>query len=353
MNGSVQQTQMTQMSNATEHTGSGYYVIPKETVQLIKTLTFYGIIPVLVLVGLVLNTLCCIMFYKLKTITSTVVLLFSLAITDNIILLVAAMNSLSTASSYYQIPFTIQQRIQVIPYFDTYFNAIPARIGNTITLLISLERLFCVLQPMKIKQYSSKKYGIIAVAFVYIFTSTMCLPLLFIYQTKEIYSNKTASFVSIIQPTELGRNEAFSDSFYVTMATLFKLVPVFGVMLSSTITGGVVLTSARRRVKMTTSSQVTSNQKEMQVTRTLLFLTFSFFVCQLPTGILMIIIFIGMTPYKYTSNIFEVAMSVGYIPQVVNSCINFIIYYKTGEVYRNEIKSLFCRKDEPTKINGT
>jgi len=318
-----------------------YNVLPEETVALIRKICFLGICPFLIFVGVFLNAICLVMFIKLAKTTksATVILLLTLAISDISYISMETVSVLFVSSTLYEFPFTTQQRIQAAPYFYSFLRLLPGRYGSLITLIISLERLFCVIQPLKIRQYSTRKNALIAILIAVVMVITLTSPKMLINQTKKIYSNFTGTYLHIIVPTELGKNKELVDIMYIVDETLFSFIPVFGVTIACTITAFVVIRSSRQRTKMTQwMSKKQSN--EMSVTKTLLAIIFVFIICKMPACVLGLIIFINMKPYKYSSNIYEVAMAITFVPLLVNSVVNLIIYYKTSTVYRTEIKKM-------------
>jgi hypothetical protein len=138
---------------------NSYKVLPEETVALIRKICFLGICPFLIVVGVFLNAICLVMFIKLAKTTksATVILLLTLTISDIFYIFMEAVSVLFASSTFYEFPFTIQQRIQAAPYFYSFLRLLPGRFGSLITLIITLERLFCVIQPLKIRQYSTRK----------------------------------------------------------------------------------------------------------------------------------------------------------------------------------------------------
>ncbi|CAC5356416.1 HRH2 [Mytilus coruscus] len=267
---------MSVATNASVDTYTNYYVIQKDIVIMIKKICYFGIIPILILSGLILNALCCVMFYKLKNKTSTVVILVSLAVTDIFILLTAVVYVIKIVSTYVGVPLTANQMIQILPYFDGFMAAVPNRIGNILTFILSAERLFCVLKPMKIKHYIMRKTAIISVLMTYAMTLVVSLPQGFYFRAVKMYSNDTGTMVYILKPTTLGQFVDFTDYYNIVLTCIFKFVPVFSVMLISTIPGIVVIISGKRRFKITEGMSKAITSKEMHVTKTLLTITFTF-----------------------------------------------------------------------------
>ncbi|CAC5400725.1 unnamed protein product [Mytilus coruscus] len=312
-----------------------YYVFSEETVDLIRKVCYLGICPVMIIVGLILNIMCFVLFWRTNVKSSTVCMLMALAVADIIYVLNAGVNSLFVASSYYDIPFTADQRTQAIPYFYSYIRVLPGRFGSILTLLISLERMFSVLKPIEIRQYATRKNAITAITVITVLTILLNAPLALVNRTEKIYINATKTYIRIVVRTELGKNTFLVDSLYVVIESLFGFLPVLLISLSCSVTAAVVYSSAKRRSTMTSS---TKNNKEMQVTRTLLVLIFVFIVCKAPAVLLGLIIFVEMKPYEYDNNAYIVARSITYIPLLLNSVVNLIIYYNTSTVYRKQIK---------------
>ncbi|CAC5420460.1 unnamed protein product [Mytilus coruscus] len=209
--------------------------------------------------------------------------------------------------------------IQMLPYFDGFMAAVPNRIGNILTFILSAERLFCALKPMTIKHYFTRKTAVITVLMAYAMTLLVSLPQGFYFRAVKMYSNNTGTMVNILKSTTFGQFVDFTDYYNIALTCIFKFVPVFGLMLTSTLTGVVVIISGRRRFKITEGVSKAISSKEMHVTKTLLTITFTFTICQLPGAIAMMIIFMEMKLYKYTNNVFEVVMATMYILYTIST----------------------------------
>jgi hypothetical protein len=316
-----------------------YYVIPKDTVLIFKKICNLALVPCFIVIGLLFNSFCCALFYRIKKKSATVILLLGLSITDILIVINAGINSLMYTSLWYGIPFTDEQQLKSIPYFAAFLSNIPAGAGNLLTLLISLERMFSVLVPMQIRQYST---SIIAVILCYVISTATCLPYMFMYTTHTLYSNTTEQFVTIVKRTSLGNNVELADALYIGIETTVRFIPVLGVAISSTITGVVVVkVNARRRSMIAdVNTKSKASRQENQVTKTLLVITFVFILCQMPDTILRMYLFVDpdSTLFQYRNNMFEVASTSTYMILLINSVVNFPIYFKTSSNYNAKFK---------------
>lgn len=135
--------------------------------------------------------------------TSTVVMLFGLTVTDVWFLLHWAFLSIMQASVLYGYPLKQTGLMAAKLFFSTFISTVPGNVGTCLTLCISVERLFSMLLPLKIRQYSSKKCGIIVVCSSVVFTLIVCWPNLILYELNTV---KTGVVVSktIIKPTYFG-----------------------------------------------------------------------------------------------------------------------------------------------------
>lgn len=321
-----------------------YYVIPKDTVLMFKKICNLALVPCFIFIGLLFNSFCCAMFYRMKKKSSTVILLLGLSITDILIVINAGINSLMYTSLWYGIPFTDEQQLKSIPYFAAFLSNIPAGAGNLLTLLISLERLFSVLVPMQIRRYSTSRTSVIAVILCYMLSTATCLPYMFMYTTDTVYSNTTEQFVTIVKHTSLGNNVELADALYIGIETTVRFIPVLGVAISSTITGVVVKVNARRRSMIAdVNTKSKAFRQENQVTKTLLVITFVFILCQMPDTILRMYLFVDpdSTLFQYRNNMFEVASTSTYMILLINSVVNFPIYFKTSSNYNAKFKVMF------------
>ncbi|CAG2187844.1 unnamed protein product [Mytilus edulis] len=327
---------------------SDYLILQVETVRLIRNICYLGITPFLVIVGLILNSLCFMLFCRIGKRSSTVIMLFAVTVTDVFTLVNGGLNSVFYASQTYEVPLTKNQQRLAAPIYSTYLNSLPGRIGNFIIFLISLERLFCVLQPLKIRMYSTKRNSYIAVCVAFILPAASGIPNLFLYNTEKVYSNITGQFTTVLRATSYGKDKELTNAVYITQEILWRYIPVIGVTVASSITAMLVLLNAKRRLVMAKASIKSRSESqtmntESQVTRMLLVVTVVFVLCQLPGTILRMIINIhpAMTAMRYLNNIYEVAFPITYVMLLINSVVNFIIYYNTSTIYRTKIRQMF------------
>lgn len=333
-----------EFTNDTAYATNDFYIIPAHIAQWIEFVHYLGVITFLTLSGYILNTLCCIMFYRLKKKSCTVIMLIALAFTDILTLTTGMFQVFIKCSDMYGKPFSKDTRTRMMPYVAPYITVVPMRIGNILTLLLSLERLCCVTRPLKIRQYSTKRNGIIAVFLSYMLPIVLCLPNLFYLKTETIYINSTRSFRTMLRPTEFRKQLILTDAIYIITEILFRFIPVFVVMVTSIFIWVVVVLSDKRRLAISTVRDQSS--KESQVTRTLLTITFVFVFCKLPVTILRMIAFIeSETTTKSKNNVYDVLGFISYDLMLVNSVVNFFIYYFTSSTYNAEFKKLFnCNK---------
>lgn len=172
--------------------------------------------PALVVLGLVFKGICLVMFQRIGRMTSTNITLFSLTVADILILFNGAINSILQAAVIYNSPITRQERLLFVRYFDAYVNALPSATGNTLTMFISLERLLCVLKPLKVHLISTSK-EFVYVSLSFILPVVTRIPNLFLYTTEEVYNNNTGSHTIYIQPTTYGRNKELTNIVYMLL----------------------------------------------------------------------------------------------------------------------------------------
>jgi len=335
-----------EFSNDTVYAKDDFYIIPAHIAQLIEDVNYLGVVTFLALSGYILNTICCVMFFRLKKKSCTVIMLIALALTDIFTLTTGILQVFMKCSDMYGKPFSKDTRTRMMPYVAPYITVVPIRIGNVLALLISLERLCCVMRPLKIRQYSTKRNAIIAVFLSYMLPIVLCLPNLFYLKTETIYMNSTRSFRTILRPTEFRKQLILTDAIYITTEILFRFIPVFVVMVTSIFIWVVIVVSGRRRLAIAIVRDQSS--KESQVTRTLLTITFVFVFCKLPVTILRMIAFIqSETSTKSKNNVYDVLGFISYDLMLVNSVVNFFIYYFTSSTYNAEFKKLFnCNKTD-------
>ena len=218
-------------------------------------------------------------------------------------------------------------------YLAPYVMIIPGKIGNILTLLISLEKLLSMIIPFRIRRYSTKRRAGIAVILSFIFPLVLCIPNLFFFSADTTYTNTSNSITFSVALRNTGFK--YQDKLYILQEVLLRFVPVFGVTVSSICTCAIVMSSARNRRTLSASQK--RHSEEAQVTKTLLTITFVFVLCNLPLAILKSLVIAGIG----TTHATDVASVFLHVCLIVNSVVNCFIYYTTSSRYKAQLKKMF------------
>ena len=305
--------------------------VANNIIILISKLYYAVVVPLLVLVGIVLNVLSILVVHTIDRKSSTTVYLLNLAVSDicvNLCGLVACF-----FRSMEQFKYSIISEMTDIESL-TYYFTIPSAIGNLITTAISAERFVAIVFPLKIRQLKTRKISVVTVIFIYLYVLTINIPSI-------IMDNLRSS-----EGSQSDQYDRFLDILYLWTVFGLRIIPVLAVTFLSFIS--VLALCYRRRYFNKESKRSTRDQREMKVTKTLLVLTFTFIFCQLPGTILRLktVSAPGVKDISIAANsgIFTLIRFIFYLLFNVNSCVNFFIYIGTSKEYRHHFKTLIkCR----------
>jgi len=311
--------------------------ISAETYSTISDVCYRGIFPTLIGCGFVMNVFSLMILLPTKPRTSTSIYLIFLTVADIWILLNGVANVTIKILKIKRNTYSL--------VFASFINPVPGRIGNILTSIIAIERLVAVVKPLKVRQLSSKRLALALGVFVNLYVVIVTLPNAFLYRIVNVYNNKTGTTKATMALTDFGKQKTLVDTFYIIVETLVRFIPVFIVTVATMSTLFYLLYSTKKRLVMIQRSQIPHQKKELQITRTLLIVTFVFIVCQLPGIILRLVIFIepNNALYSYKNNVYGLLTLLTYFLFLLNSCTNFVIYITSCAFYRKVFRSIICR----------
>jgi len=333
---------------------NGYFVIPKETYDHILKVMLIGVLPPLVVFGLIGNIITLLVLRLQRPRTPTLYLQISLAVADTFFLLSTALFTTVKVISFYNKIKGANIANLLNPSFFAYFNQLPVRISHLIIAAIATERTIAVFLPLKSRQIWTKKVSILAISLGIFIPVFVTFPRLFQYKIVEVVDNATSVMMYKSIPTEFGKNKEFFGRLFIATIVCFNIIPVGIVFVCNTsIIFG--LFKRKRNVLATFGSEHVSQLKEDDsITKTLLIISTVFFICLMPTAIHIIITSID-TEYihpNYRDNLLVMLAYFAMLLDVFNSAVNCIIYVASSSLYRGRFKAFICCKEHQPKGNN-
>ena len=332
--------------------------IPDRTYSLIMEYTSYTMICIAAF-GLVGNLLIIITYTSIGFSESINISYCALSISDMFCIIFLTWHAICFVPAFYDSDIPFEARKFVIPT-GGHTSAIFLKTTAWITAYISLERCLCVVFPLKFKRIVSRKRTIVAIAAIF---SLTLLPLASIVFYTYVFdfvfdAAKNMTFLSAMY-RKSSLSNALTRVNYVYKLVLMNFTP-FGIILICAVVLAVQLNrSASWRWEMSlpitkpTGASVASNEKapkkhskDMRTVRIVLAIALTFIF----TGTLSTIRYIfamtwsGFHPVGALANWFQTTTRLEFTLSLINSSVNFIIYYRMGTKFRDTVKRLVLRR---------
>ena len=217
-----------------------------------------------------------------------------------------------------------------------------ASITQTITvwiiLLITIHRYIAVSKPMTARSISSK-YIKTAAVLVYIIAV--------LYNATTFLERKTlvcADGSLHVTKTTFGKNQVYFVVYHIVMHSLFKTIGPLLVLII--LTFGLV--KELRRAQKEQEHLTRKGAHHHNITFMLIVVITVFICCELPDTVWRILYDFNLSEeFSIYSNIVIHALL------VLNSAVNFLIYGFTGTQFRNDLKKMFCRREQLPRTLST
>ncbi|KAK7112860.1 probable G-protein coupled receptor 139 [Littorina saxatilis] len=316
-----------------------------------------GLVPLICFLGVPVNVLNCVVFFKQGLRERINMLLFCLAIVDCI---VDVFLFVSTIEYFYtQVQGNFQINGPLVTFITNYGSIVygAVYVSGFITTLISFERCICITHPLVAKHALKTRtmgivVGVVSVAltaFIYLVSAEK-------YRIRCGYYARLNVKLYVHYPSD----------FYIQNKPLMDILNgiVYGVLLPSFFVLSTTITTAITAVKLRgvanwrqnqSSAPVTMESKEVALTKMLIAVSILFIVCTLPNVILRIApLFVDEFRLGgRKQNLLLSGICVIYLANAINSALNFVFYYKMGSRFRMCVKSLFVKQKKPSAAKGS
>ena len=319
------------------------------------TLAVWRIVPaILISIGTVGNglTIAVILRHKVK-LTSTALFLLFLAISDILLLYTAPLRL--WIRHYWNMD--VRELSEASCKVHTYLTYVSVQLSSWLLVAVTLERVFIVTQPHRVKSGCTTKSAGLAIAVIVICILTLNSH--FLYGMGPKFVIQVNEMIACYPKYGIYEYLLTNILPWIDLCLAF-LIP-FAIITSGNILIAIKLAvnrGRRRRISSAKKSQNHSVDKDFSVTVLLICLCTFFFVCLAPVSIY----FIGL-PYwredilsrndhyglEYLLFWHAVANCIGYL----NATCNFFFYVLSGTKFRKEIINLIlCRKSDPQNVFG-
>ena len=315
--------------------------------MLFKIVLYCAIWPIVCLCGVLGNILTLIVIFRIKESSAPLQYLKSLAMADIL--------TITVRCAY--MPFIWWQLFWPDEYLSwtvksvsvLWLTIVTDNISKVITVVIVLDRIVAVILPFRYKIYCTTKRITKVIVVLSTLIISITAPLIvdnFMYMTDvDMTGNRT------IEPSSESESKYYIHNHIKTSKVrkihilisrlLFDIIPILIV-----ITGNIIIIiGLRRSSSMKFASEDANNQRkyqERQLTKLLLFISFSFLVLCAPYDLL---VFLAVTnesghtlPLFYLRFVDEICRTL----TLLNSSINFVIYAVMNRKYREGYKSILA-----------
>ena len=283
-----------------------------------------GII-LIVILGLVGNTLVIILMsdVKLVTLSYTVYLKF-LAISDSIVLfLFGVRETLRLFTS----PFLVATN-PIACSFSWFTLSTTTMSSPWLVVGLLMDRFFCVVFPLKRHMLCTRKIAIITCSSISVVSLIMSLPLLFGSKVQE------------------GQISCFIESSLLPYFTFLRLIitsniPCLMILIFNIAIGIHIQRSARFRKKFTSTSSGAAEEKKDNSLRPMLLISMLAFLTIMPSSVTESVIGIIMNSEKHSKKAVSILKwwLLSHIPYLVNFAQNFYILMASSVNYRNIMRN--------------
>lgn len=318
--------------------------------------SFLGIyvFPVLTILGIVGNGMSIIVLMQKKMRDSTTsIVLAGLAFSDMMFLIFNAIRKSTAIVERYDQTAADTFNATTF-YYLFYLKTAFSRVSTMLVVVISTERFIAVLFPFKVKMLVTRTRMTLVVAMAYVLTlgSLAALPFQYTYTyiRGKAYISQTAFALKNVDSLKI-YNEYF-------LPIVFRHIPVVIVLILNT----AIVVSLRRSNQFRHSTKDDKRKDEQsKITRTLLTVALVFLVCLLPGDALLVcsLVVEGFQFFGLYHNLFLALSDICLLFEMINACLNFVIYMVMNKRFYDRAAVLFCgcakraRSSAPSSQDGS
>lgn len=292
------------------------------------------ILPVIIIFGTIGNlaSIAVLTRPKMRS-NATYFYLTSLAVADTLVLYVSGLKSWIRILTNIELLHTSNlscKTFSVLFFFSLHTSA-------WFVLLVTADRFFAVICPLKIASFSSVSRARKMAAFATILIATYSSPLIFditLVQKGNITIGcwKRTAFMKEVYP-------------YFKLVT-YSIIPFTAVFIMNIV---IILVIARKTIEKTVQN---SQNNQYKLIIMLLAVSFAWLLLSTPFSIYPFLFSKEKTPENKARKF--LVKTICFLLVYLNSSINFYIYCITGQKFRGELRNLFCpRWNSPRGSTGT
>ncbi|CAL1545312.1 unnamed protein product [Lymnaea stagnalis] len=323
-------------------------LIRDELCQLILTINFASICPVLSLIGLGGNIINIIVFMTQGFHDTVNISLFALAFSDigmllNILIIAILSNPILLGSEILIEPKEFMTAVAGWPI------AFFSKTTSWITAYITFERCLCVMVPLRVKRLVTPKIVVYIMVSIYVMMFAILIPeFMTFYLDWTYFPDRNKTLIGMVRR----KYSKAASGITFTMFTFSQFLSVPFIILFTVILTAKLRQKSKWRIKTTSGADRALKKMGKKDSKTIKMATaiaVMHILCYLPSYIDLLIAvtvqeFYIVGLYK---NSFLVAFSLPSLFEAVNSSLSIFLYYRMSSKYRRTLNDIF----KQTKTN--
>nr|KAG5688570.1 hypothetical protein BaRGS_002785 [Batillaria attramentaria] len=331
-------------------------ILTLEQRELSDTIIHCALGPALCLVGVPANIISCIVFYKQGLRDRMNLCLFVLALVDAAHLLTSFTLGLYSFILFFDEAAAHEYYAKALVAFVFFEFAMRAASG-CITMVVAVERCVCVVFPLRANSIMRTRTMGALLAAIIIFLTLGNSIVSFRNRVVAVYDEATGETYYQISVTDYFiEHHKFYDIFYDIILSFVVPIVTFVVVGVATAVTVLKLRTAIAWRASTSSGRGDNHSQQQQaaLTKMLVILSCVFMVCSAPMtslGIVRLLVPDFSTFGRY-ANMFFASHSICTFIVLINSAINFFVYYSRSSRFKQELHVLCCRGNVKKKVHS-
>ncbi|XP_046378260.1 proteinase-activated receptor 2-like [Haliotis rufescens] len=312
-----------------------------------------GLVPPVVLFGLVGNIITLMVFIRQGIKEKTNICLFALAVSDTMFLITTYMEKVSCLVT--RMDEVIGNNWAALLHPQGYFISLYfGRVTSLLTMVIGMERCVAVLRPFQAKTWLTATRMRSCVISVYVIIALLITPMFCVYTTRWEYDTSINRTRIHLQTTKMfeENHRAFECYGDIALSIALRQIPCYMVALSTI----AVICAIRKHNSWrseTGSGKKDFSAQEQKLTKMLVAISCLYVLCLTPGNILMIVrhVITDIHVGRKNHNLAIVLTAANVFTEIINSSFNFVIYMLMSQKFLTTAKKMFgCEEAESKPI---
>ncbi|XP_064620571.1 FMRFamide receptor-like [Lineus longissimus] len=318
-------------------------LIEMDAILWISYITKVYVMPVLAVFGFVGNCLSFVVLSKEMRPTSTTVFLKALAVADNAVLIIYLL--------YFSFSSVYVFTGRLLPYFKLFEKTksfswallwFTKVISVYVVVCVTVERFIAVCRPHRARTWCKVRNAKIVVGCICLSSFVYNMPKCLLFKTLMMYDPCLKESVPVAVSTALGNNQYFNTLYKVILYILL----VFIIPLTTILVLNYQLIKAIKRGNRSNNRHKKRQASYDAITKRVVAVCCVFTILELPAvvmNVLELCAFVeglvnGQRLLQMVSKTATGLLHLSYMFSTLNSCVNFYIYFLTGNGFRRTLK---------------